>query len=54
MSASAESQAIRPSIPDDKLVLYVKKGSTPIALTAFTKEHMLTECSESDIHRQLR
>lgn len=54
MATTAEIHAIRPSIPDDKLVLYVKKGSAPIAFIFPTKEHMLTECSQSDIHCQLR
>lgn len=54
MATPAEIHAIRPSIPDDKLVLYVKKGSTHIAFIFSTEELMLTACSQSDIHRQLR
>ncbi|KAJ5500817.1 Glutathione S-transferase/chloride channel C-terminal [Penicillium expansum] len=52
MSASAESQAIRPSIPDDKLVLYVKKAS-PTSAANSVKPLMLIEALNIPHHIHL-
>ncbi|KAJ5488071.1 hypothetical protein LT330_008433 [Penicillium expansum] len=52
MSASAESQAIRPSIPDDKLVLYVKKAS-PTSTANSVKPLMLIEALNIPHHIHL-
>ena len=54
MASSTETQPVRPSIPDDVLVLYVKKGIFPVQLGLFKPATNPRQNSEPYFHRKCR